>query len=311
MHQAATLLWAVLLKPQLKTDWIGVAGLIGCVVCWGITPVILRGLTDDIDAWVANGVRYPLAALLYWPVLASFRRRGAVNADLLKRSLVPAFFSLSGQVFWGLAFYYLSASAVGFFVRGSIAWTMIAGMVVFAEERTLLKSRRFFVGLIVCAAGFLVLSFARGTQSMKITTTGVILILICGLLFGLYSVSIRYFLKPIPSPLAAATVCQYVALGTFLLMPLGEPAILASLPVQTWLLIALSSLLGIVIGHTCLYMAVNRLGTSISSGGQSVTPFITAGGAFAFLDEALSLPQWLGGVAIVAGVVVLLTTRRG
>ena len=291
-------------------DWVGIAGLVGCVVCWGVTPVILRGLTNSVDAWVANGVRYPLAAILYWPVLRSYRKQGHVQADLLKRSLIPAFFSLTGQVFWGLSFYFLSASAVGFFVRGSIAWTMIAGMVVFAEERALLRSRRFYLGLMICAAGFLVLSFARGMPTMEITSTGVVLISICGLLFGLYSVSIRYYLKPIPNPLAAATVCQFVAVGTLLLMPLGEATILTSLSARVWLLILASSFLGIVVGHTCLYTAVNRLGTSISSAGQSITPFVTATIAFVFLDEALSLTQWFGGIAIVAGVILLLTTRR-
>lgn len=297
-------------EDSSTVDWLGIGSLVACVFCWGATPVILRGLTNDIDAFVANGIRYPLAALLYWPVLVTYWRRGNLNADLLRRSVVPAFFSLSGQIFWALSFYYLSASAVGFFVRGSIAWTMVAGMVVFAEERTLLRSPKFFGGLAICFVGFLVLSMSRALPSMQITSTGVVLILICGMLFGLYSVSIRYFLKPIPSPLAAAVVCQFVAIGTLMLLPFGAPGQTSAITGSTWLLILLSSFLGIVVGHSCLYTAVNRLGTSISSAGQSGTPFVTVAFAYFFLGESLTGAQWSGGLAIVAGVIVLLTIRR-
>jgi drug/metabolite transporter (DMT)-like permease len=271
---------------------------------------MLRGLTDDIDAWTANGFRYPLAAVLYWPILWSARRRGALNADVLRRCLVPAFFSFSGQVFWALSFYFLSASAVGFLVRNSIGWTIIAGMFVFREERAFLKSARFFCGLTVCVVGVLVLSLARGLPTMEITATGIVLILFCGMFFGLYAVSVRYFLWPVHSALAAAVVCNYVAIGTLLLLPLGEPAELAQLSGQNWLLVLLSAFLGIVLGHSFLYSAVNRLGTSITSSVQSVTPFVTVAFAYLYLGEALTGIQWIGGITIVVGAIVLLSIRR-
>ena len=298
------------LAVSSHVDWIGVACLIGCALCWGVVPVMLRGLTDDIDAWTANGSRYPLAAVLYWPILWSGRQRGALNGEVLRRSLGPAFFSFSGQVLWALSFYYLSASAVGFFVRSSIVWTLIAGMVVFREERALLTSPKFFGGLACCVVGFLVLSVAGGHTNMQITPTGIVLILSCGIAFGLYAVSIRYFLRPVHSALAAAVVCNYVAVGTLILMPFGEPSQLKHLSGQNWLLVVLSAFLGIVLGHTFLYSAVNRLGTSISSGVQSVTPFITAAVAYLYLGEALSVVQWGGGITIVVGAIVLLSCVR-
>jgi drug/metabolite transporter (DMT)-like permease len=183
-------------------------------------------------------------------------------------------------------------------------------MLVFRQERVYLKSPQFSCGLAVCVTGFLLLSLARGLPTMEITTTGIVLVLICGMLFGFYAVSVRYFLQPVHSVLAAAVVCNYVALGTLLLLPLGKPSELAHLSGQNWLFVLLSAFLGIVLGHSFLYSAVNRLGTSIASSVQSMTPFITAAFAYLYLDEALTGLQWIGGITIVVGVIVLLSVRR-
>ena len=37
----------------------GIVALAVGVVCWGVAPVLIRRLTPFVDAWTANGLRYP------------------------------------------------------------------------------------------------------------------------------------------------------------------------------------------------------------------------------------------------------------
>lgn len=299
--------------PSISTsrDWIGISALLANVACWGVVPVMLRGLTNDIDAWTANGIRYPIAALLYWPILWRFHRQNLIDRKTLIRCMVPAFFSLSGQIFWALSFYHLAASVVAFGVRSSIVWTLLAGMIVFSEERRLLTKPRFYLGLIVAVCGCTVLLLVRNRQSLvQITPLGIVLMLVCGILFGFYAVSIRYFVQDIPSILSVGIVANYVSVGTVCLLPLGDLADFKSLTTSNWFMVVLSSILGIALGHLLLYTAVNRLGPSIAASVQSLSPFITATVAFGFLHEQLTLPQWVAGTAIVVGAVILLSIKK-
>lgn len=270
---------------------------------------MLRGLTRDIDAWTANGVRYPIAAILYWPVLWHMYRKGVLTKQVIKQCFVPAFFSFTGQIFWAMSFYHLEASVVGFLIRSSIIWTLLGGMLVFADERRLLREPRFYLGLLITLGGFVTLSLVRN-RLVGITPTGVALILVCGFLFGSYAVSIRYFVRDIPSILSVGVVANFVSIGTLCMLPLGDFQALTSVSSTTWLLIVLSSILGIALGHAFLYTAVNRIGPSISSSVTTIAPFITAAVAYVFLKEELTPAQWGAGIAIVAGVVLLLSIKR-
>ena len=57
--------------------------------------------------------------------------------------VVPSLLALVAQVFWALAPYYLPATAIGFFVRLSLLWSLIAAMILFPDERRLLKLPQF------------------------------------------------------------------------------------------------------------------------------------------------------------------------
>ncbi len=289
----------------------GTAALIGSVICWGSVPVALRGLTGSIDAWTANGFRYPMAAVLFWPVLWSARRRGLLDGNVALRCLVPAALALLGQIFWALSPYYLSASAVGFFIRFAMVWSIVAAMVIFPDERNLLTSQRFHIGILLSVAGFVLLAVSNGSDDMVITSTGVVIMFVCSMFFGLYGVSIRYCLTGIDPLVSFGIVAQYVSMGTLTLMfCVGDWIRLGRMAALSWMALTVSSLLGIALGHVFMYVAVHRVGTAITSAVQSATPFATAVMAAALLQETMSLRQWAAGLTMIAGATVLLSTRH-
>jgi len=288
----------------------GTLALAGCVVCWSTTPVLLRSLTAEIDAWTANGIRYPLAAVVFWPLLIRAYRNRQLSRGLLRRCLVPAGLAFCGQILWALSPYYLSASAIGFYVRSSLVWSLLAAMVLFPDERVLLRRWQFHSGLGLTILGFVVLSVAANPH-LEITGVGIVLILFCSLFFGLYGVSVRYYLRDTPPHVAFGIVCQLVSAGTMSAMLLqGDFSNLQQLPVRSWLVLVASALLGVALGHIFMYSAIRRLGAALTSSIQSLSPFLTAIFASLFLSERMTVREWSAGLGLAIGACILVRTQR-
>ena len=105
----------------MKIDRRGTLAVLANVCIWGSTPVLLKDLTVYLpdDPWTANGIRYPIAAVLLWPALYLAWQRGDLGSRVLSRALVPAAFAFIGQIFWAAAPYYIQANAIGFFIKAS------------------------------------------------------------------------------------------------------------------------------------------------------------------------------------------------
>jgi len=309
----------LIFETQANRRAIGIAALLVTLLCWGITPVLLRRLTDFIDAWTANGVRYPIAAVLYWPVLVMAYRAGRLDTRLLRNCVWPATFALGGQVFWALAHYELSASETGFYVQLSMVWTIIGSMVIFRDERRLLRKPFFFVGIGLIAIGFLVMSWPGAESSVVAnavvkggnTRLGLLYIVLCGALFGFYMVSVRRCIPYADPLLAFGIVANLVSIGTIAGMFIyGDVASIANQTAFSSLMLIGSSVIGVAVGHIMLYAAIQRLGAAITSSCQTITPFITATVAAVLLRESFSGRQWTGGVVMVLGAIVLLSLKH-
>ena len=279
----------------------GSAFLLGNVLSWAAVPVFLRYLTGSIDAWTANGVRYPLGAIVYLPIFVVAWRSGELNRALLRRCLVPSFFALGGQILWGLSPYYLPAGTIGFLLRFSLVFTL-AGAVLFPDERRLLRQVSFYTGLILSIVGFVLLSASKIQTDAEVTLTGILITLACSLFYGCYGVSVRYSLLGVNPLMSSGVVAAIVSIGTLIMMfALGDYGALWRASGTDWLVILASSVVGITLGHYFLYSAVPLLGAAVSSGAQTLTPFATIVLAMWFLGEALNALEWLGAVS--AGLV--------
>lgn len=282
------------------------------VLCWGAMPVFLRELTYYVDAWTANGLRYPFAAILYWPILVAALRAGRLDRRLLLRALVPAFFSFTGQILWALSPYYLPASLMGLLVRASILWALLAAMVLFPDERYLLRSKRFLAGLACASGGVVAISIEQGALGASAGGVGILIVLGCGLFFGLYGVSVRWCLGGVPSLLAFGVVSQYVSAGTISLMLIfGAPAAVPGLPAKAFILLGASSFLGIALSHFTYYVAIHRLGAARSSVAHLGGPFVTILLATLILGERLSAIELAAGAVLLSGLVLVLLAQWG
>jgi len=289
----------------------GAAFLLANILCWAAVPVLLRYLTGTLDAWTANGFRYPLASVLYWPILIVAWRSGHLDRQVFQRCIVPSLFALGGQVLWALAPYYLPASAIGFFMRFSLVFAFSGAMILFPDERKLLGLPKFYVGLLLLVGGFILMSVSKLQFDAEVTATGIVIILLCGVFFGFYGVSVRYFLRGINPLIGFGIVSHYVSAGTLIAMfAWGDYRLLFTVSSVDWIALVGSSVLGIALGHFFLYAAVSRLGAAVTSGAQTLTPFPTMLLAGWFLHERMTGLEWISGLTMVAGAAVLLVAQN-
>ena len=272
---------------------------------------MLRDLTSAIDGWTANGLRYPLSAILYWPLLYYASRSGRLDWNFVRRCVLPSIFAFAGQIFWALAPYELPASEIGFFVRLSMVWTLLGAMLLFHDERALLRQLRFYVGLGLVVSGLVAMAMPVEGLSLGRSATGLLWILLCGAFFGFYMVSVRCCIPDVDPILAFGVVAQFVSAGTLVgLAVMGDLSTIERLSPRTATLLVASSVLGIAMGHILMYASIQRLGASITTSCQSLMPFVTAVTAYLVLGEMLTARQWLGGIVMVVGATVLLSLSR-
>jgi drug/metabolite transporter (DMT)-like permease len=294
-------------EKQLAASISGSAFLLGNILCWAAVPVLLRYLTGAMDAWTANGVRYPLGTAVFVPVFIVAWRAGELNRDLLLRCIVPSLLALGGQALWGLAPYYLPAGTIGFLLRFSLVFSLAGAMLLFRDERQLLRQSSFYAGLILSIVGFVLMSASKIQSDAEVTLTGILIAFGCSLFYGFYGVSVRYFLLRANPLVSSGVVSMFVSIGTVVAMFwIGDYGALARVSAGDWLVIAISSVLGITLGHYFLYSAVSRLGAAVTSGAQTLTPFATIVLATSFLGESMNGVEWVAGVMMVAGAAVLI-----
>jgi drug/metabolite transporter (DMT)-like permease len=283
--------------------------LTGVMLCWGTTPVLLRALRVYVpDGFTANLIRYPLGTLPYLPLVILAARSGKLGWFWLA-ALLPTAPNLIGQTLWAWTPYFLDASMFSFLFRLGLVWGIVSAFLVFPDERPLLRNPHFWTGAAVAFTGFLIMVLDGVSFAGNVSVVGILLVLGCGVSYGLYGVCVRYIMRDLNPLVVFGTVGLYTSAGCILLAPLGEPASIQNLGRWPWLLLAVSALSGISAAHGMYYMAVQRIGVAVSVLTLNVTPFVTAVTALYFLDEHLSPQQWIGGCVLTAGALLALRSQ--
>ncbi len=248
------------------------------------------------------------------PLLAHSDRglaRGDLDRQTLRRCIVPSFFAFAGQVLWALAPYHLPAGTIAFFMRFSLVFALSGSMLLFHDERKLLSLPQFYVGLVLLIGGFIWMSVSKIQFDAEVTVAGVVIILLCAVFMGFYAVSVRFFLRGINPLVGFGIVSHYVSVGILMAMfGMGNYSQLLDVSRMDALVMVASSVLGIALGHYFLYSAVSRLGAAVTSGAQTVTPFLTMLLASWLLHESMTSLEWCAGLTMVAGAAVLLYAQN-
>ncbi len=296
-----------------KYDLAGICFVTGTLLGWASILLFLKHLVPFLDAWTTNGWRYGVSALLWLPLLLTGVRRGTLPKGIWWRAIPASLFNCAGQVLYAKMPYYIGPGLGGFLIRVALVSSTFGAFVLFADERVLLRSRLFWVGMTAIVAGSIGTVFLGHAPIGSATATGILLGATSGAFFGLYGVSVRYYMRGIPSMTSFSVISLYTAsVLVALMLAFGESHGLRVLDLSTknWFVLILSALIGIAICHVSYYAAIARLGVAVSTAIVQLAPFLCAIGAYVWFDEVLSRWQWTSGFVMIAGAMMLLAAEQ-
>lgn len=292
---------------------LGAVMVIMTLIGWSSVPLFLKHFADHIDAWTSNGWRYGFSALLWAPVVIVVAYRKRLPSGLWKAALVPSIVNSAGQVCFTWAHYKIDPGLLTFGLRSQILFAALGAFLLFPAERAIIRTPGYLIGMMVVVLGTAG-AVLLGDEPVDFThAAGVTLAIASGLLFAMYGLSVRKYMRGVNSVLAFAAISQYTALVMVIMMlTLGERGGLTALEMGGeqffWLLV--SAIVGIALGHVFYYMSIARLGVAVSAGVLQLQPFGVAVGSYILFSEILTIGQWVSGCVAVAGAILMLGVQR-
>ena len=279
------------------------------ILFWSSVPLLLKYFTHRLDAWTVNGLRYAFAALFWLPFVLRHGRDAPPGRNIWKDAIPPAACHAIGQVLFGLTPYFNDATVINFVSRSSFLFVTLFGFMMLREERPLARDPLFWTGVAATLAG-LVTMYRGGLGTTSTSARGMLLLMATTAFWGLYSVLVRKFMRGYSARLAFGAVSLYAAPCLLALMfALGNWRPIQRIDGWLWILLWISAIAGIALGHVLFYRAIHALGPIASEGSLLLIPFVTSVLAFFALDERLGRLQWIGGFALVFGCLFLVLAK--
>ncbi len=293
-----------------RYDSLGTLALFITVLAWGSIPVFLRSFIHELDGWTANGTRYGVSALFWLGPLVYWWRKGEIQIRHVWAILPILVINLFGQSLWAWAPYYLEAGMMGFMVRISTIFSVLASFLLFPQERPLARSSRFWLGLFLMVAGFIGMALLGEEMPQGATLKGLIIILSCGFFWGMYAVSVRYCVPDLPPHHAFSLICTVTAIPLIGMMFMwGDIGSVGAMTPWRIFLLLFSGILGIAFAHVSYYLSIQRLGVAIGSSANLLAPLVTLIVAFFVFGETLTAWQILSGFLLLGGAGFLISAQ--
>ncbi|HPF98947.1 MAG TPA: DMT family transporter [Kiritimatiellia bacterium] len=286
-----------------------VLSLATAIFFWSSVPLLLKFFSHRLDAWTVNGLRYTFAALFWLPYVLRHVHEVPPGRNIWKDALPPAIIHLVGQMLFGLTPYFNDATVINFVSRSSFLFTTLLGFSLLREERPLARRPLFWVGFGGTAAGLIAL-YIGGLGTTSTSAAGMILLIVTASCWGFYSVLVRKFMHGYSPRVSFGVISLYAAPGLIALMfGVGDWHPVLSLSLRIWVLIWISAIAGIALGHVLFYRAIHTLGPIASEGSLLFIPFATAILAYGALGERMGSLQWIGGLILVASCLFLVVAK--
>lgn len=271
------------------------------VLVWGTTFVSTKVLLRTFSPVEIMVTRFALGFVAL--LIAS---RGWMRAKERKHEALFALAGLTGVTLYflmeNIALTYISASLVGIIVAAAPLFTALFAALLLHEK----LGHWFFCGFVCAMAGIALVSLA-GVSELHFSPLGALLGVGAALVWGVYSVIIRYL-----GSAGYATVpltCRVFGYGLLFLL---IPAFLEGFPAgpAAWLEpVHLANLLFLGLGAsaTCFVTwnrAVFLLGPVRTSAYIYATPIVTIVSSALILHETMTPSMWLGTVLALGGLVL-------
>jgi len=292
----------------------------GTLICWSSTPIWIKYFAGFFDPFSQNFYRYAFALLFWLPLLIVRQMAGRIPRTVWIMALFSSIPNTAMQTFWAWSLYYLDAGLMSLMGRTTVIWSAFLSIAVFADERPLLRSRIFWMGMICGMAGAVgVLVFkggfdlraASGGSASHTILIGVIMSIAAAVLWAVYAVAVRLTMRDVNSVTAFAVIAFQTTVGCGVISLIwGRPADVVNVPWHVIVLVALSGWICIALAHVSYYDAIHRIGVAIPTAVLQLTPFFVVCLSYLIFHEEFTLGQLGSGVVLVIGSMLGLWAQR-
>jgi drug/metabolite transporter (DMT)-like permease len=285
-----------------KVDLSATFACIGALSFWALGPIFITYLAGYLDSWTQNLLRYSVACLLWMPFLIFSIKKGRVNARVWRRAVVPGLANVIMQSLFACSFYYIGPAFMVLLAKSSLIWIASFSLIFFAEERALVRSKRFWSGLVLSAAGVIGVMCFKEDFTAAGTLTGIVLTLAMAFMWAVYIVSARIAFRDIDSRHGFSVISIYTVAGLFVLgLLFGDLGGCIKMGPWQWVCIVISGATAIALSHTLYYSAMRRIGATIPALIMLVQPFIVLAISHVVFNESLNILQLLFGIVLLTG----------
>jgi len=294
-----------------KFDITATFACLGTLSFWAVGPIFIKYLTGYIDLWTQNLLRYSVACLFWLPFLLFAIKRKRFETKIWRKALLPAVPNIVMQCLWAGGFYYIGPAFMVLLTKTSIVWVAVFSFILFADERALVRSKRFWLGLVLSAIGVVGVMYYKEDFAATKTVIGIIIALACAFMWALYIISAKIAFKDIASHHGFAVISIYTTAGLFVLALLfgriGECVTMGS---WRWACVVISGVTAISLGHVLYYVAIRRIGATIPALVILSQPLLVLAISNIVFGESLNAIQLLFGVALLIGSALALWAQQ-
>jgi len=279
-----------------------VAGLLLVVVFWAGNFTATKVAFTEVPPLAFTGLRFALASVVLWLVV-----RRVEGIEPIPRQYLPHLVALGviGNSIYQLLFVLgLDKTAVtkSALILAILPIGVTIGAAVLGIEHVTTRQR---IAVLVSTIGVILVLLARGGTIGGGIGVGEIMLLLAVIAWTAYTLMLRRWALPI-STLRITAWTVYT--GTPLLVLAGIPGALrtdwSSVSLVGWGGILYSALLSLVVAYVLWNRAVTTLGASRTAVYNSLVPFVSALIAFVVLGERPGPLHVVGGLLIIAGVIL-------
>lgn len=293
-------------RPQPASPLaLGIAYALVCVV-WGSTYLFIKLGVEVMPPYLLGGLRFSIAGpVLLGVCIARGRRLPRDVPTFLRASLVGVLLLVIGNGLLNFSETQLSSGLAALLVTTFPIWNTLIGMAGAGGERL---APAGWAGTFVALAGvaILVKPFESGVESSWI---GVGAVLVASLCWSTGTVFARRQLRGV-DPIAASAIETTIA-GP--LMLLVHVLVERDAPVewggQAWLAVGYLALMGSLVGFTAFAYLTAHMSSSKVGTYAYVNPVVAVLLGWAFLGEAVTARLAIGGVTILAGLLLVYVAR--
>ena len=160
-----------------KFDITATFACLGTLSFWTLGPIFITYLTGYVDSWTQNLLRYSVACLFWLPFLLFAIKKKRIETKIWRKAILPAAANIVMQCLWAGGFYYIGPAFMVLLTKTSIVWVAVFSFILFADERALVRSKRFWLGLVLSAIGVVGVMYYKEDFAATKTIIGIIIAL--------------------------------------------------------------------------------------------------------------------------------------